>query len=340
MTTVLTLCSLPGAHWLPPGGRADVVLLDENEPMPEPTALVRLLVRDEAGRVFCVPRTGGRPGWDLPTETVGAQGTGEALDGLVRTVLGRPHATAPVGYVRNTVPDGTAYAWPSPVAHFAVHRVLGGPRPRVDGTWFESSEAGEHLGDRHWWPLVGVDQDAARAMTDELVVAGGLWLHGIDRDRDRLTASATDALVLGIDTLSLRELAGLHGDEHWPEVDALIETTMTELGLPALTRAHLLRTELHGQARRIVTGSAEPRSFTAWAWRRLRDVAPDDEASTLRLLVALDDEYELLAALEAWAEESDLARGVRSLDDAVRHAATTIARGEDLTGSGVSAPRL
>ncbi len=277
MTPVLTLCSWPGAPWLPPGGRADVVLLDENEPVPDPTALVRLLIRDDARRVFCVPRTGGRAGWDLPTRTVGDEEAGEALDGLVRTVLGRPHETTPLGFVRNTVPTGTAYAWPAPVAHFAVHRVLGSARPRVDGTWFDAAAAREHLGERHWWPLVAVERDAARAMTHELMVAWGLWLHDIDRDRDRLTGSATEALVLGMDSPALRELAGLHRDEQWPEL----------------------------------------------------------ETSTLRLLVALDDEYERLGALEPCAERGDRARAVRSLDDAVRHAATAVADGEDVAGSGV-----
>ncbi|WP_435735986.1 hypothetical protein V5D56_14400 [Cellulosimicrobium sp. PMB13] len=256
---MLTLCSWPGAPWLPPGGRADVVLLDEDVAMPEPTALVRLLIRDDAGRVFCVPRTGGRPGWDLPTRTVGDEGPGEALDGLVRTVLGRPHETTPLGFVRNTVPAGTTYAWPAPVAHFAVHRVLGSARPRVDGTWFDAAAAREHLGERHWWPLVAVERDAVRAMTHELMVAWGLWLHDIDRDRDRLTGSATEALVLGMDSPSLRELAGLHRDEQWPEFDALIGTAVSELGLPALTRELALRAELVGQARRVVAGPVERR---------------------------------------------------------------------------------
>ncbi|WP_170176913.1 hypothetical protein [Myceligenerans xiligouense] len=147
---MLVLSCQSDAPWLPPGGRADVVVHEPHDPAPGPVGLVRLLVTDPGDRVFCTPRTGDRPGWDLPT--------------------------APV-------PDGD--------------------------------------------PQTAVDHDSATVLTTELNVAWGLWLDDVDRDQDRITRSATDALVLGMDSPALRELAGLTPDVVWPDVDLLVRQAAT-----------------------------------------------------------------------------------------------------------------
>lgn len=193
---------------------------------------MRLLVADSDGRVFCRARTGDRPGWDLPTAPVLDSDPQTAVGELTTAVFGKVMATELVGYVRNTVPEDTRYDWPAPVAHFAVYRVLDRAVPVIDGTWLDGDTAAEHLGERHWWPLVAVDHGSATALTTELYATWGSWLDDVERDRDRITSSATDALGLGMNSPALHELAGLAPDVVRPEVDLLVRQAAAELGLP------------------------------------------------------------------------------------------------------------
>lgn len=229
---MLILSCLPGAPWLPPGGRADVVVHEPDDPAPSPVGLVRLLVTDQDGRVFCTARTGDRRGWDLPTALVLDSGPQTAVDQLTTAVFGRLTTTELVGYVRNAVPAGTRYDWPAPIAHFAVYRVLDHAVPVLDGTWLDDEAAVEHLGERHWWPLVAIDHDGATALTTKLNATWRLWLDHVARDRDQITRSATDALALGMNSPALRELAVLAQDAAWPDVDLLVRQAAAELGLP------------------------------------------------------------------------------------------------------------
>ncbi|WP_098465240.1 NUDIX hydrolase [Isoptericola jiangsuensis] len=150
--TVVT--SRPDAPWLPPGGRADVVLDPDGAP-PAPTGLVRLLLRS-GDDVFCVPRDGGTGRLDLPTCVVPDHDDGRtAALGLARAVLGRDVVPTMVGYVRNEVllPGAASgnYPWPAPVCHFTVWQATG--TPHLPGTWLPT-DAASPLADRHWWPLL------------------------------------------------------------------------------------------------------------------------------------------------------------------------------------------
>jgi hypothetical protein len=144
------LSSHPDAPWLPPGGRADVVLAQDDE-APDPTCLVRLLVvRD--GSVLCVPRDG-RGKEDLPTRVVPPGGDALAtVEGLARDVLGELVPLDVLGFVRNTVAAPTPeYPWPWPLAHFTVWRAEPSER-RPTGIWRSLADPGD-LVERHWWPL-------------------------------------------------------------------------------------------------------------------------------------------------------------------------------------------
>jgi hypothetical protein len=149
------LVSTPDAPWLPPGGRADVVLAGVDEDPPESTCLVRLLVVSD-GAVLVSPRRDGG-GLDIPTRRVGDESPDAALRALAAETPESVAEPALLGYVRNVVATpADGYPWPVPEAHFAVW-VFGleagrGRRART-ARWLDRHEAEEHLGERHWWPL-------------------------------------------------------------------------------------------------------------------------------------------------------------------------------------------
>jgi hypothetical protein len=153
--------SIPGAPWLPPGSRADVIA-SRQEKAPVNTVLVRLAVL-RGPNLLVVARSDGRP--DLPSRTVGDARVSDTVAQLQESVLGAPRRPAPrlLGYVRNTVPrPGPDYPWPAPQACFAVFLerdttpghpgdVVGKPQ---GASWLAPERALAELSGRHWWPLV------------------------------------------------------------------------------------------------------------------------------------------------------------------------------------------
>jgi hypothetical protein len=157
------LASTQDAPWLPPGGRADVVLAGVGEDPPVPTCVVRLLVvRDGAVLVVTRPDRGGL---DLPTRRVGDESPDDALRALASETPAVAAEPALLGYVRNVVEKpADGYPWPVPEAHFAVwvsDLEAGRGRRAQTARWLDRQEAEEHLGERHWWPLA-VDYLAGR----------------------------------------------------------------------------------------------------------------------------------------------------------------------------------
>lgn len=149
--------STPGAPWLPPGSRADVIASRQDNPPPR-TVVVRAAVRD-ARRLFVVARADER-GLDLPTRAVGESETAEdALRALCRDLGVSSEGATLLGYVRNVVPQpDDAYPWPTPNACFAIFTVANhGPESMSSappGTWLPLERQAAELGQRHWWPLV------------------------------------------------------------------------------------------------------------------------------------------------------------------------------------------
>ena len=146
--------AVPGAPWLPPGSRADVIASRQEE-APANTVVVRLaLVR--GSDLLVVERSDGR--WDLPTRAVGDLSPVAALSSLVDDLVGSPTAVSPtlLGYVRNTVPSPDAdYPWPVPKACFAVYTDRLAPGDETShGTWLAPDRAETELSQRHWWPLI------------------------------------------------------------------------------------------------------------------------------------------------------------------------------------------
>jgi hypothetical protein len=150
--------AVPGAPWLPPGSRADVIASRQVE-APANTVVVRLALR-RGSDLFAVERADG--GADLPSRLVGdaspVQALGELMGELMGELVGAATALTPslLGYVRNTVPTPDAdYPWPAPKACFAVFAdSLGTTPPATSGRWLDPHAARGELGHRHWWPLL------------------------------------------------------------------------------------------------------------------------------------------------------------------------------------------
>ena len=144
--------AVPGAPWLPPGSRADVIASRQDE-APANTVVVRLALL-RGPDLLVVERPDG--GWDLPTQLVGESTTTEALASLVGELMGSPVALSPtlLGYVRNTVPSPDPdYPWPVPKACFAVYVSRAAAAGDADvGAWLALTKPS--LSQRHWWPLV------------------------------------------------------------------------------------------------------------------------------------------------------------------------------------------
>lgn len=142
------------APWLPSGGVAEVVLAGPGDEVLGPVGLVRLLITDDDGRIFCVPRAGGRSGWDIPTAPIGHADADVAIGELTVAVFGTRQRVALAGAVRNVVPADVVYEWPNPVTYFCVYRPTASLPPVIDGSWLSAEEADVELAKRHWWPLV------------------------------------------------------------------------------------------------------------------------------------------------------------------------------------------
>lgn len=156
--------SVPGAAWLPPGSRADVITSRQEDP-PANTVVVRLALL-RGPDLLVLERLGG--GLDLPSAPVGELSPREALARLLAVVAGPGDDLAPrlLGYVRNTVPaPDDDYPWPVPKACFAVWHADLPARDDLGtgvGRWIRRDEAAGALGERHWWPLVTHLDEAPR----------------------------------------------------------------------------------------------------------------------------------------------------------------------------------
>ncbi|MCL2092368.1 MAG: hypothetical protein FWH11_14405 [Micrococcales bacterium] len=183
---------------------------------------------------------------------------------------------------------------------------------------------------------------------DELMIVWGLWLDDVEHDRDRVVSSAVAALVAGLDSPGLRELAGLPPDASWDEVDRLVRQTAVELGLPEPSDDLALRTELLCLARQVLAGDIAERTFTSWAHTRIGYDGPAE----LQALVELDDDLHLLDmtysdAMGLWddrtgpadapaADRADLDSTVRSIAAALVDGETDLTRFVPARGSSVS----
>ena len=125
----------------------------------------------------------------------------------------------------------------------------------------------------------------------------------------QLTSAAAHALVAGLDTPALRELAGLSAASSWSDVQSVAVAAFRELRLrfPEWRSDEGKRDALRTLARRYQQRELSARELTAWAHVNIGHDGPDD----LTDFAELDDELDLaesgIGSVAAVAAELDLA---------------------------------
>jgi hypothetical protein len=101
---------------------------------------------------------------------------------------------------------------------------------------------------------------------EQLADAIALWRFNPDGRGQEIVDAAVDALVGGVDSPTLRELAGVPGNEPRSVLDELVDTTTAELGinsLPDPTGSTAFRVMAH----QAIAGRITARELTFWAYR-------------------------------------------------------------------------
>ncbi|MDC7122861.1 hypothetical protein OMK64_15100 [Cellulomonas fimi] len=149
---------------------------------------------------------------------------------------------------------------------------------------------------------------AAQALFD----AVALWEIRSPRAADEVIAAAVDALVAGVDSPSLRELAGVPASADYWTLRPLVEATLGELRIPypGPGREDLEIAATRVMCARLLEGSLTARDLGAWA----HSTIGHEGASRLQPFVELDDIYDL----------SDDDAAVEALEDAARREAMTL----------------
>lgn len=141
-------------------------------------------------------------------------------------------------------------------------------------------------------------EEAQRAFADAAV----FWRLGPEAGAGAATSdlidAATQALVDGLDSPTLRQLAGESPRESWFVLNPMVERTLEELGISALLVKAPERAALEVMVRRFQAGSVDARSLVCWAHQNIGHYG-DPGAQPF---VDLDDMYEV-ADYVGYAEE-------------------------------------
>lgn len=125
-------------------------------------------------------------------------------------------------------------------------------------------------------------------MTTELEVAGLMWAID-DQPAGDLPNIASDALVRGLDSPALRELAGTVGDDFW-QVKRLFERALRELGYELPDEQGALWRLARHKASEIVAGCVTPTEGAHWIWSHVCD--RPQSGGDLRVFIGLASEWD------------------------------------------------
>ncbi|MBT2586471.1 hypothetical protein [Arthrobacter sp. ISL-95] len=134
----------------------------------------------------------------------------------------------------------------------------------------------------------------------DLIAARALWLSRQNAAPTAISA-ATQALVEGIDTEPIRELAGSPVNANVFELGALIDASLKSLDLPTseMTKDDALLISARYFAQQVIHGELPIREFTAWA----HSVIGHEGPSLMQDIVMLDDLYDGFEG--GWGTEPD-----------------------------------
>lgn len=139
------------------------------------------------------------------------------------------------------------------------------------------------------------------------------WLPS---DRPALVDAAVQALVDGLDSPLLRELAGLDPDDVEP---SLVEALVDELGFESRTQVEAQEWLVWLACREVAAGTMSPRDFSHWMYEKFGDA--EHPSTALAPLTELDLKYHFAESSGANAGDVDALarRAIRAfIDDVVR----------------------
>ncbi len=150
-----------------------------------------------------------------------------------------------------------------------------------------------------------VSRDARAALAD----AVALWRLLDGAAASDIIDAATQALVDGLDSPTLRELAGASPQASWFSLNPIIEQTLEELEMSELLTGNPQRPALHAMVRRFEAGTVSGRALARWAHLNIGH----DGDSECQPFVELDDMYDIAEyvgyteqQLDGWtAEEAE-----------------------------------
>lgn len=147
--------------------------------------------------------------------------------------------------------------------------------------------------------MSGDQRHGPGAMLD-LLTARALWIVRSDAARAAIKA-ATRALLEGLDSEPLRELAGASPDINVFELGALIESAMRSAGVDTseMTEDDALRLVARHYAEQVMRWQMPAREFAGWAHSRIGHEGP----AWAQELVELDDRYDAFDG--GWGQEPD-----------------------------------
>lgn len=147
-------------------------------------------------------------------------------------------------------------------------------------------------------------EDYALQLAEDVV----LWSVG-EVTTAELVRCACDALIEGLDSQALRELAGASETDSQYEIEDLLERVATELDF-----AFYARDSADGRlaaarvlAARCAAGHLPPRELARWMHERIKHGHPDRRVEAL---VSADDQYDILGYTNQ--SEADIDRAVRA----------------------------
>lgn len=152
-------------------------------------------------------------------------------------------------------------------------------------------------------------QSTTVAGVEPLELAALLW--AIDKQpTDQLPDVATDALVRGLDSPALRELAGAPTTDYW-QVKYLFENALSELGIDVPDEQAALWRLAQNKAAEIVSGEVAPADGAHWIWSEVSDRIRRE--GDLRVFIGLASEWDDHPNERAEIERSiiDAARGLQ-----------------------------